>query len=67
MVRQYILLAVGCVAVGIVITFVMLVVCQRLGINIDEHLWLVAIPAVLSVLLNIGVLEIYHAYRRKHN
>lgn len=66
MVRQYIILAVGCVVAGIVITFVMLVVCQRLGVNIEQNLWVVAIPAVLSVLLNVGVLEIYHAYRRKH-
>jgi hypothetical protein len=66
MVRQYIILAVGCVVAGIVITFVMLAVCQRLDVNIEQNLWVVAIPAVLSVLLNVGVLEIYHAYRRKH-
>jgi hypothetical protein len=67
MVRQYILLAVGCVTVGVVITFVMLAVCQRLGVNIDQNLWVVAIPSVLSLLLNVGVLEIYHAYRRRHS
>jgi hypothetical protein len=66
MIRQYIFLAVGCVAVGIVITFAVLAVCQRLGISIDENLWIVAIPAVLSVLLNIALVEIYQAYRRKH-
>jgi hypothetical protein len=66
MVKQYIFLAVGCVGVGILLTFAMLAVTQRLGVNIEENLWVVAIPAVLSVLLNIGLLEIYHAYRRKH-
>jgi len=66
MIRQYIILAVGCVGVGIALTFAMLAVVQRLGVNIEENLWVVAIPAVLSVLLNIGLLEIYHAYRRKH-
>jgi hypothetical protein len=66
MVRQYIFLAVGCVAVGILLTFAMLAVVRRLGISIEENLWVVAIPAVLSVILNIGLLEIYHAYRRKH-
>jgi hypothetical protein len=66
MIRQYIFLAVGCVAVGLVITFAVLVICQRLGIDIDENLWVVGIPAVLSVLLNIALVEIYQAYRRKH-
>ena len=67
MVRQYIFLAAGCVSAGVVITFIMLAVCQRLGVNIDQHLWVVAIPAVLSLFLNVGVLEIYQAYRRKHS
>ena len=67
MVRQYILLATGCVTAGVVITLLMLAVCQRLGVNIDENLWIVAIPAVLSLLLNVGILEIYQACRRKHN
>ena len=66
MVRQYIFLAVGCVGVGILLTFAMLAMTQRLGINIEENLWVVAIPAVLSVLLNIGLLELYQAYRRRH-
>jgi hypothetical protein len=65
MVRQYIFLGAGCVAVGIVITFIVLAVCQRMGVNIDENLWVVAIPAVFSLLLNIGALEIYHALRRR--
>jgi hypothetical protein len=67
MVRQYIFLATGCVGAGIVLTFVMLAVCQRPGVNIDENLWVVAIPAVLSLFLNIGLLEIYQAYRRRHS
>jgi len=66
MIRQYILLAVGCVVVGIVVTFAMLVVVQRMGINLEENLWILAIPAVLAVILNIGLVEILQAYRRKH-
>ena len=66
MIRQYIILGVGCVAVGIILTFAVLLIAQRLGIAIDENLWILAIPAVFAVLLNIGLLEIYQAYRRKH-
>ena len=46
MVREYIFLAGGCVSVGVVLTFIVLGVSQRLGINIDKNLWVVAIPAV---------------------
>lgn len=67
MVKQYIALAAGCVAAGTIITFVMLAACQRLGVDIDRNLWILAIPAVLSLVLNVGALEIYHAYRRKHS
>jgi len=65
MVREYIYLAGGCVAVGVVLVFVVIGVCQRLGINIDKNLWVVAIPAVLSITLNILLLELYRKYRRK--
>jgi hypothetical protein len=65
MVREYIFLAAGCVSVGMVITFVVLGVCQRLGVNIDENLWVVAIPAVLTLILNVTLLELYRKFRRK--
>ena len=65
MVREYIFLATGCVAVGVVIIFIVLGVCQRLGINIDENLWVVAIPAVLSLILNVVLLEIYRKFRKR--
>ena len=62
MVRYYIFLASSCSAVGIVITFIVLAVCQYFGINIDENLWVLAIPAVLAVTLNILVLELRRKY-----
>ena len=65
MVREYIFLAAGCVSVGVVVTFVVLGICQRLGINIDENIWVVAIPAVLSLILNVTLLEIYRKHRKK--
>ncbi|MFC1990474.1 hypothetical protein ACFLVW_08025, partial [Chloroflexota bacterium] len=66
MVKEYIFLAAGCVAVGIVITFVVLAIAQRLGINvIDEYMWVLAIPTVLSLFLNIALLELYRKYRKK--
>ena len=65
MVREYIFLASGCVAVGLVIILIGLAICQRLGINIDENLWVVAIPMVLSLILNVSLLELYRKFRKK--
>ena len=65
MVREYIFLASGCVAVGLVIILIGLAICQRLGINIDENLWVVAIPMVLSLILNVSLLELYRKYRKR--
>jgi hypothetical protein len=65
MVREYIFLAAGCVGAGVVITFIVLGVCQRLGVNIDENLWVVAIPAVLTLILNVTLLEVYRKFRKR--
>jgi len=67
MVREYIFLAAGCISVGIILTFIVLAVSQRLGINImREYLWVLGIPAVLSLTLNIILLEIYRKFRKKN-
>jgi len=66
MVKEYIFLAAGCVAVGVVITFIVLGVSQRLGIDImGESLWVLGIPAVLSVTLNVILIELYRKFRKK--
>ena len=65
MVRDYIILAAGCTSVGIVITFAVLGVCARLGVDIGENLWVVAIPLVLSLFLNISLLELYRKYKKR--
>ena len=50
---------------GVVLTFVVLGVSVRLGISIEENLWVLAIPAVLSLILNISLLELYRKYRKR--
>jgi hypothetical protein len=66
-VGEYIFLACGCVSLGIIITFVVLEVCQVTGFSIEHHWWVVAIPVVLSLLLNVIFVEVYrklHAKKR---
>ena len=62
----YIILASGTVAVGIVLTFIVIAITRLLGINIvDENLWVLGIPAVLSLIINITALELYRNYKKK--
>jgi ABC-type multidrug transport system permease subunit len=63
-VGEYIFLAAGCVSLGIIITFIVLGVCQRFGINIEQHWWIVAIPVVLSLVVNVTLVEIYRKLRK---
>ncbi len=65
MVGEYIFLASGCVAVGVVVTFVVLGASVRLGISVEENLWILAIPTVFSLILNISLLELYRKYRKR--
>jgi hypothetical protein len=65
MVREYIFLACGCVSLGIIITFLVLGFCQYIGYDIDQHWWVVAVPVVLSVTLNVFFIEIYRKLRKK--
>ena len=66
MIREYILLAVGCVALGIVFAILILVISQRMGIDfIYDSLWVLAIPAILSLTINIGLLELYRKFRKR--
>ena len=60
----YVYLAVGSLAMGIIITFSMLFICQVLAVDINKNLWLIAIPIVLSVALNIWFIELYDRYRK---
>jgi len=62
---SYVYLAVGSLALGIIITFSMLFLCQFLGIDINGNLWLIAIPIILAIALNIWFIELYDRYRKK--
>lgn len=64
-VGEYIFLAGGCVSLGIIITFIVLGVCARFGINIDQHWWIVAIPVVLSLIINVTLVEFYRRFRKR--
>ncbi len=55
----YIYLASGCVILGTVLTYILLFVCGYFGINLFKNAWLLAIPSVLSVVINVFLIELY--------
>lgn len=61
----YVYMAVGCGVLGLVITFFVLLACQSYDIDIFKNMWVLAIPVTLAVLVNVGLVEIYHRYRRR--
>jgi len=61
----YVYLAVGSLALGIIITFIMLFLCQFFGVDINQNLWLISVPIVLAIALNIWFIELYDRYRKK--
>ena len=62
---EYVYLAVGSLALGIIITFIMLFICQALAVDINKNLWLISIPIILAIVLNIWFIELYDRYRKK--
>jgi hypothetical protein len=66
MVRDYIILAAGCFFVGVVIALATIAASIRLHLNIlGENAWMLAIPAVLALVLNIALIELYRKFRKK--
>ena len=65
LVMIYIYLALGCAALGALITFVMVALVQYFHIDFWENLWLLAIPLVLSVTLNVIFIELYLKHKGK--
>jgi hypothetical protein len=62
---EIIYFAVGCAALGIVFAFILVFALQYLQIDIYKHLFLLLIPLVLSISLNIAIIELYGKYKRK--
>jgi hypothetical protein len=62
---ELIYFAVGCAALGMVFAFILVFACQYFGIDIYKHLWLLLVPLVLSISLNILAIELYGKFKRK--
>ena len=66
MIRDYIILAVGCFIIGVVIALATVAAAVRFRIDImGDDVWLLVVPAVLALVLNIIMLEIYRKFKKK--
>jgi hypothetical protein len=61
----YVYLAVSCMVVGVILTYIVLYICIHFDIDIVKNIWVLAIPAILSIVVNIGFIELYQKYRKK--
>jgi hypothetical protein len=62
---EYVYLAVGCGMLGMGLTYVMLLVCLYYGIDISRNLWVITIPIVGTITLNILLIELLSRRRKK--
>jgi hypothetical protein len=64
-ITDLIYLAIGCGALGTLLAFVLVFTCQYFGIDLYKNLWLLLIPLVLSIALNITFIELYRKFKKK--
>jgi hypothetical protein len=62
---ELIYFAVGCAALGVLFAFILVFALQYFGIDIYKHLWLLLLPLVLSIALNVMAIELYGRFKRK--
>lgn len=65
LVIAYIYLAAGSFVLGVVLIFALLLVCQYLGVDVSRHFWLVGIPVILAIAVNVLLVELYDKFRSK--
>jgi len=63
MVRDYIIIATSSFVIGVVIALAIVSVAVRTGLNLGENLWILAVPAILAIILNIILIEIYRKWK----
>ena len=62
---QLIYLAVSSGFFGLVITYLILYAINHFGIDISKNWWIVAVPVILAVFVNVCLVEAYRKLKRK--
>ena len=61
---EFIFMAAVSALLGIILTFIVIFVCMALGIDMGENLWVIVIPVILAITLNIFLIELYRKYKK---
>ena len=61
----YLFLAMGSIGLGIILSFVVVFLCRYLEVDIFDNLWILAIPLVLAVAVNIFLIALYNKFKKK--
>ncbi len=62
---EFIFMAAVSALLGMIITFIVIYVCMAPGIDLGENLWVIVIPVILAITLNIFFIELYRKYKKK--
>ena len=62
---QLMYLAVSSGFFGLIITYLVLYAINHFGIDISKNWWIVAVPVILAIVLNVCLIEIYHKFWRR--
>ena len=63
MVGELIYLAIASLFLGGILVFVLIVIVGYLGIDIFEYKWLLVLPVIMAVTINITLIEIFRRRR----
>jgi hypothetical protein len=61
----YISLATGCVFIGVGLVFATLFACSYFGIDIVRNFWILGIPVIATLLINVLLIELVQRIRRR--
>ncbi len=65
LVVYYVYLAVACAGLGMGITVLLILFCEFYGIDLLQNLWLLAVPATVSLFVNVLFVELYRRLRNR--
>ncbi|HXY74999.1 MAG TPA: hypothetical protein VEH58_06710 [Dehalococcoidales bacterium] len=65
LILYYIYLAIACTGLGMGIIVLLILFCQYNDVNIMTHLWLLPIPIVVSLIVNVLFVELYRWLRNR--
>ena len=65
MILELLYLATASAFFGTIFTIILLLVCWALNVDLSTNSWVLGIPALVAVALNIFLIEMYHKHKKR--